>query len=52
MKRSTATLDDLVMKMNAADGTAKTAAIAELLTALVADRHACEAMMSPMMKAK
>jgi len=52
MKQSTAKLDESVMKMNAANGAAKTAAIAALLTALVADRHACEAMMSPMMKAK
>ena len=47
---SSAKLDELVKKMNAATGTAKTAAMAELLTALVAERHSCETMMANMMK--
>ena len=47
---SSAKLDELVKKMNSATGEAKTAAIAELLTTLVQDRHACEPMMANMMK--
>lgn len=47
---SPAKLDELVTKMNSATGEAKTAAMAELLTALVQDRHACEPMMAMMMK--
>ena len=52
MKKSNARLDELVAKMNAAKGAAKTDAIADLLTAMVNDRHACEAMMAEKMKAK
>src|SRR5690348_395499 len=47
---SSAKLDELVKKMNAATGPAKTDAMAELLTALVQDRQACEPMMTKMMK--
>ena len=47
---STAKLDELVKKMNSAKGAAKTEAMAELLTALVQDRRACEPMMANMMK--
>ena len=47
---STARLDELVKKMNSASGTAKTEAMAELLTALVEHRRACEPMMANMMK--
>ena len=47
---SPAKLDALVEKMNSAKGAAKTEAIAELLTALVQDRQACEPMMAKMMK--
>jgi hypothetical protein len=47
---SNAKVDELVKKMNAAKGTAKTEAMAELLTALVQDRRACEPMMANMMK--
>jgi hypothetical protein len=47
---SAARLDELVKKMNAAKGEAKTAAIAELLTVLVQDRQACAPMMANMMK--
>jgi hypothetical protein len=36
--------------MNTAKGEAKTAAMAELLTALVQDRQSCEAMKAGMMK--
>jgi hypothetical protein len=50
MKANDAKLDDLVKKMNAATGAAKTDAMAQLLTALVEDRHnACEPMMANMM---
>jgi hypothetical protein len=50
MKAADPKLDDLVKKMNAAKGTAKTDAIAELLTALVEDRRSgCEPMMANMM---
>lgn len=52
MKKSNAKLDELVAKMNAATGAAKTDAIAELLTALVGEKHSCEAMMAEKMKAK
>ena len=52
MKKSNARLDELVTKMNAANGAAKTDAIAELLTELVGEKHACEAMMAEKMKAK
>ena len=52
MKKSNARLDELVTKMNAAKGAAKTDAIAELLTALVAKEHSCETMMAEKMKAK
>jgi hypothetical protein len=52
MKKSNATFDQLVAKMNAATGVAKTDVIAELLTALVSDRHSCEAMMAEKTKAK
>jgi len=45
---STAKLDELVTKMNSAKGAAKTEAMAELLTALVQDRRACEPMMAKM----
>jgi hypothetical protein len=41
-------LDDLVKKMNAAKGTAKVDAIAELLTTLVQDRRAMHESMSNM----
>jgi hypothetical protein len=44
-----ATLDELVQKMNAATGTAKTDAIAELLTAIVNDRESCAAKMADKM---
>ncbi len=47
---SPAKLDELMKKMNSAKGEAKTAAMAELLTALVQDRRACEPMMASMMK--
>jgi len=40
MKASDAKIDELVKKMNAAKGAAKTDAIAELLTALVQDHRA------------
>jgi len=50
MKTNDATLDELVKKMNAATGPAKTEAIAQLLTAIVEDRrNACEPMMANMM---
>jgi hypothetical protein len=50
MKSNDAKLDDLVKKMNAATGPAKTEAIAQLLTAIVEDRrNACEPMMANMM---
>jgi len=52
MKKSKARLDELVTRMNAATGAAKTDAIAELLTAMVSDKEACEAMMAEKMKAK
>ena len=52
MKKSKARLDELVTKMNAAKGAAKTDAIAELLTAMVSEKKACEAMMAEQMKAK
>lgn len=45
-----AKLDDLVTKMNAAKGAAKTDAIAELLTALVQEHQACAPMMQQMTK--
>jgi hypothetical protein len=48
MKASSARLDVLVKKMNAATGTAKIDAIAELLTALVEDRREHESMMGAM----
>lgn len=48
MKASGAQLDVLVKKMNAATGTAKIDAIAELLTALVEDRRQHESMMGGM----
>jgi uncharacterized protein (DUF2342 family) len=49
MKATGEKLDALVKKMNAAQGTAKTDAIAELLTALVEERRSmCEPMMSMM----
>ena len=47
---SAARLDELVKKMNDATGPAKTAAMAELLTALVKQQHSCESMMANMMK--
>jgi len=46
-----AKLDELIKKMNAATGAAKTVAMAELLTALVEERSSCQAMMADMMKA-
>ena len=50
MKSSDAKLDELLKKMNAATGPAKTEAIAQLLTAMVEDRrNACEPMMANMM---
>ena len=50
MKSNDAKLDELVRKMNAATGTAKTDAMAQLLAALVDDRrNACEPMMANMM---
>jgi hypothetical protein len=50
MKTNDAKFDELVKKMNVAGGTAKTDAMAELLTALVEDRrNACEPMMANMM---
>ena len=48
MKASGARLDVLVKHMNAATGTAKIDAIAELLTALVEDRREHESMMDGM----
>ena len=49
MKVTSARLDALVKKMDAATGAAKTAAMAELLTALVEDRRTtCEAMQAQM----
>jgi hypothetical protein len=47
---SAAKLNQLLKKMQSAKGTAKTDAMAELLTALVQDRQACEPMMASMMK--
>jgi hypothetical protein len=48
-----AKLEELVAKMNAAAGEAKTDAIAELLTALVQDqRNTCGPMMSNMMSGR
>jgi hypothetical protein len=47
---ATAKLDELVKKMNSAEGAAKTEAMAELLTALAQERRACEPMMTSMMK--
>jgi hypothetical protein len=52
MKAADQKIDGLVKKMNAARGSAKTDAIAELLTALVADRTECESMMANMMSMK
>jgi hypothetical protein len=50
MKATDPKLDELVKKMNAAKGSAKTDAIAELLTAIVEDRRTtCEPMMANMM---
>jgi hypothetical protein len=50
MRANDATLDALVKKMNSSQGTAKTEAIAALLTAVVEDRKsACEPMMANMM---
>jgi hypothetical protein len=50
MKSNDAKLDELLKKMNAATGPAKTEAIAQLLTAIVEDRrNACEPMMANMM---
>jgi hypothetical protein len=50
MKANDAKLSELVTKMNAATGSAKTDAMAQLLTALVEDRrNACEPMMTNMM---
>ena len=50
MKANDQKLDALVKKMNDAKGTAKTEAVAELLTALVEDRrNGCEPMMMNMM---
>ena len=50
MRANDAKLDELVKRMNSANGTAKTEAIAQLLTALVEDRkNACEPMMANMM---
>jgi hypothetical protein len=48
MKTSGAQLDVLVKKMNAATGSARIDAIAELLTALVEDRREHESMMGGM----
>jgi uncharacterized coiled-coil protein SlyX len=48
MAASSAKLDALVKKMNAAKGSEKTDAIAELLSALVQDRAMCEQMMTNM----
>lgn len=48
MKASGAQLDALVKKMNAATGTAKVDAIAELLTAMVEARRQHESMMGHM----
>jgi hypothetical protein len=48
MKASSAQLDVLVKKMNAATGTARIDAMAELLTALVEDRREHESMMGGM----
>jgi hypothetical protein len=49
MKATGPELDALVKKMNAASGSAKTDAMAELLTALVNDRrNTCEPMMADM----
>jgi hypothetical protein len=50
MRANDAKLSELVTKMNAATGSAKTDAMAQLLTALVEDRrNACEPMMTNMM---
>jgi hypothetical protein len=50
MKARDTELEALVKKMNAAEGSAKTDAIAELLTALVNDRRmSCHGMMATMM---
>ena len=49
MKESGAKLDELVAKMNAAQGQAKVDAIAELLTALVQQHHAMHSGMGDMM---
>lgn len=50
MHANDARLDQLVKKMQTANGAAKTEAIAELLTALVEDRkNTCEPMMAHMM---
>jgi hypothetical protein len=49
MTASDAKLDELVKKMNAAQGQAKVDAIAELLTALVQDRRHMHANMAGMM---
>ena len=50
MHANDAKLDQLVARMQAAKGAAKTDAIAELLTALVDDRkNMCEPMMAHMM---
>jgi hypothetical protein len=50
MKATDPKLDQLVKKMNTAKGSAKTDAIAELLTTLVEDRRTtCEPMMANMM---
>lgn len=46
--KSSAALDALVTKMNSAQGAAKVEAMAELLNALVQDRHACASMMTTM----
>ena len=45
MKASDAKLDELVKKMNAAKGSAKTDAIAELLTAIVQEHHTMQGSM-------
>jgi hypothetical protein len=50
MKAADAKIDELVKRMHAATGAAKTDAMAELLTALVDDRRSnCEPMMTQMM---
>jgi hypothetical protein len=47
MKANNQKLDELVKKMNAAEGPAKVGAIAEVLTALVQERRTtCESMMA------